>query len=309
MKNKLTFFVLGFFAFAVIVLFIHATVDSSNSYFPFIKSNAKQENLALPIQNAYAVKIPAKVSFAGEEVPLDDPEVRERLDRELTVNSYWQSSTIIMLKRANRFLPTIEKVLKEEAVPDDFKYLCMAESGLDNVVSPSGASGFWQFMRGTAPSYGLFISTEIDERYNLEKATLAACKYLLEAKNTTGSWAAAAAGYNMGIVGIQNQINKQGSSNYYDLYLNSETSRYLSRIIALKLIYENQNNYGFYIDKDDLYPVLATKEIEVNGSEDWYNFAKNNNTSYKMIRKLNPWIREPKLINKEKRTYFVSIPK
>lgn len=284
--------------------------NASTKIFKYFNLGSNKE-LTTGIESLHiqAPKLPSSISFAGEQVPLNDWEVRERLDRELVVNCNLHSSTIFLIKKANRFFPTIEKILAENNIPDDFKYLCMAESGLDNVVSPSGASGFWQFMRGTAPSYGLFISTEIDERYNLEKATLAACKYLLEAKNTTGSWAAAAAGYNMGIVGIQNQINKQGSSNYYDLYLNSETSRYLSRIIALKLIYENQNNYGFYIDKDDLYPVLATKEIEVNGSEDWYNFAKNNNTSYKMIRKLNPWIREPKLINKEKRTYFVSIPK
>ncbi|QQR96954.1 MAG: lytic transglycosylase domain-containing protein [Sphingobacteriales bacterium] len=284
--------------------------NASTKIFKYFNLGSNKE-LTTGIESLHiqAPKLPSSISFAGEQVPLNDWEVRERLDRELVVNCNLHSSTIFLIKKANRFFPTIEKILAENNIPDDFKYLCMAESGLDNVVSPSGASGFWQFMRGTAPSYGLFISTEIDERYNLEKATLAACKYLLEAKNTTGSWAAAAAGYNMGIVGIQNQINKQGSSNYYDLYLNSETSRYLSRIIALKTIYENQNNYGFYLDKDDLYPVLATKEIEVNGSEDWYNFAKNNNTSYKMIRKLNPWIREPKLINKEKRTYFVSIPK
>lgn len=284
--------------------------NASTKIFKYFNLGSNKElTTGIELLHIQAPKLPSSISFAGEQVPLNDWEVRERLDRELVVNCNLHSSTIFLIKKANRFFPTIEKILAENNIPDDFKYLCMAESGLDNVVSPSGASGFWQFMRGTAPSYGLFISTEIDERYNLEKATLAACKYLLEAKNTTGSWAAAAAGYNMGIVGIQNQINKQGSSNYYDLYLNSETSRYLSRIIALKTIYENQNNYGFYLDKDDLYPVLATKEIEVNGSEDWYNFAKNNNTSYKMIRKLNPWIREPKLINKEKRTYFVSIPK
>jgi hypothetical protein len=284
--------------------------NASTKIFKYFNLGSNKElTTGIELLHIQAPKLPSSISFAGEQVPLNDWEVRERLDRELVVNCNLHSSTIFLIKKANRFFPTIEKILAENNIPDDFKYLCMAESGLDNVVSPSGASGFWQFMRGTAPSYGLFISTEIDERYNLEKATLAACKYLLEAKNTTGSWAAAAAGYNMGIVGIQNQMNKQGSSNYYDLYLNSETSRYLSRIIALKTIYENQNNYGFYLDKDDLYPVLETKEIEVNGSEDWYNFAKNNNTSYKMIRKLNPWIREPKLINKEKRTYFVSIPK
>ncbi len=308
MKNKLTFFVLGFFAFAVIVLFIHATVDSSNSYFPFIKSNAKQENLALPIQNAYAVKIPAKVSFAGEDVPLDDPEVRERLDRELTVNAYWQSSTIIMLKRANRFLPTIEKVLKEENVPDDFKYLCMAESSLDNVVSPAGAAGFWQFMKATGTQYGLLINAEVDERYNLEKATRAACKYLRDAKDKSGSWTAAAASYNMGLAGVNKQQTLQGETAYYHLLLNTETSRYVQRIVALKIIHQNQKDYGFYLNQEDLYPELKSNTQQVSGAVNWVSFAKENNTSYKLLRIYNPWIRDYSLANKEKRTYDVKVP-
>lgn len=308
MKNKLTFFAFGFFAFAILMLFINATVDNSSIYFPFIKSAAKQENLALPVQRIDAVKIPAQITFAGETVPLDDLEVRERLDRELTVNAYWQSSTIIMLKRANRFLPTIEKILKEENVPDDFKYLSMAESSLDNVVSPSGAAGFWQFLKSTGTHYGLVINDDVDERYNLEKATRAACQYLRDSKDKTGSWTAAAAAYNMGIAGINKQQQLQGDSAYYQLLLNSETSRYVQRIVALKIIFENQKDYGYYLTKDDLYPELKYTIQQVSAPTNWVDFAKQNNTNYKMLRIYNPWIRSSMMVNKEKRTYSVNIP-
>ena len=308
MKNKIKYFSLGIGTFAVIVLFINATVDSTSKYFPFIRATAKEENIAMPLQNAHAVKLPANVSFAGENVPLDDPEVRERLDRELTVNAYWQSSTILMLKRANRWLPTIEKILKEEGVPDDFKYLCMAESSLDNVSSPAGASGFWQFMKATGSQYGLVINGEIDERYHLEKATRAACRYLKSAKETTGSWTAAAAGYNMGNAGVNKQQGLQGETEYYHLLLNTETSRYVQRIIALKIIHQNQKDYGFYLTKDDVYPELKYTTQQVDSSVNWVDFAKQKNISYKLLRIYNPWIRDYSLVNKEKRSYEVKIP-
>lgn len=308
MKNNIKYFSLGIGTFAVIVLFINATIDSTNKYFPFIRATAKEENIAMPLQNAYAVKLPASVSFAGEDVPLDDPEVRERLDRELTVNAYWQSSTILMLKRANRWFPTIEKILKEEGVPDDFKYLCMAESSLDNVVSPSGAAGFWQFMKATGSQYGLVINSEIDERYHLEKATRAACRYLKSAKGTTGSWTAAAAGYNMGTAGVNKQQSTQAETEYYHLLLNTETSRYVQRIVALKIIHQNQKDYGFYLSKDDVYPELKYTTQQIDSSVNWVDFAKQKNISYKLLRIYNPWIRDYSLVNKEKRSYEVKIP-
>jgi hypothetical protein len=308
MKNNIKYFSLGILSFAIIVLFINATVDSTSKYFPFIKSASKEENIALPVQVINAVKLPAKVSFAGEDVPLDDPEVRERLDREITVNAYWQSSTLILFKRANRWLPTIEKILKEEGIPDDFKYLCMAESALDNVSSPAGASGFWQFMKATGTQYGLVINGEVDERYNLEKSTRAACKYLLSAKQTTGSWTAAAAGYNMGNAGVNKQQNLQGETEYYHLLLNTETSRYVQRIVALKIIHQNQKDYGYYLTKEDLYPELKYTTQTVSTAQNWVDYAKQNNTTYKMLRIYNPWIRDYSMINKEKRTFEVKIP-
>jgi membrane-bound lytic murein transglycosylase D len=222
----------------------------------------------------YAVKLPASATFAGEEVPLDDPEVRERLDRELTVNSYWHSSTIFLLKRANRFFPVIEPILKEEGIPDDFKYVCMAESGFDNVVSPSGAAGFWQFLKTTGAIYGLVINTEVDERYNLEKATRAACKYFNDAKNQTGSWTAAAASYNMGTAGVLKQQTNQQESAYYHLFLNSETSRYVQRIIALKMVHQHPKDFGYNLGKEDLYQPFQFTLEDVSGTVSWVEFAK-----------------------------------
>ncbi|MCC6514986.1 MAG: lytic transglycosylase domain-containing protein [Chitinophagales bacterium] len=307
MKNKRTFYFIVGISILFVILFINATTRE-DIYFPFIKAADKKENLALPLQNAYAVKLPESVSFAGENVPLDDIEVRERLDRELSVNAYWQSSTIIMLKRANRWLPTIEKILKEENVPDDFKYLCMAESALDNAISSAGASGFWQFMKTTGLQYGLIINSDVDERYNLEKSTRAACRYLRDAKEKTGSWTAAAAGYNMGLAGVNKQQLLQGETAYYDLFLNTETSRYVQRIVALKIIHQHQKDYGFYLTSEDLYPELKYTVQQVSGPINWVSFAKENNTSYKMLRIYNPWIRNFNLLNKERRTFDVKIP-
>lgn len=308
MKQGFLFFFIGFLSLGAILLFIRATSSSTDTYFSFIKNKSKEENIALPLQNAFAVKFPESISFAGEEVPLDDPEVRERLDRELTVNSYWQSSTIIMLKRANRFFPTIEKILNEEGIPEDFKYLCLAESGLDNVVSPAGAAGFWQILKTTATQYGLLVNSEIDERYDLEKATRMACAYLKIAKEKSGSWSAAAASYNMGIAGLNKQQTLQAETAYYHLWLNTETSRYVQRIIALKIIHQNQKDYGFYLNKEDLYPEWKYTIQQVAAPTNWIDFAKQNNISYKLLRIYNPWIRDYNLVNKEKKTYDVKIP-
>jgi len=292
------------------LLFVRAATTSDNTLFTFfnLKSAVKTTN-SLPNQHINAPKIPESITFAGEIVPLDELDTRERFDNELIINTNRHSSTILLIKKANRFFPVIEKILAEQGIPDDFKYLCMAESGLDNVVSSLGASGFWQFMKNTAPQYGLFIDSEVDERYDLEKSTIAACKYLKSAREINGSWTNAAASYNMGITGVTNQISKQEDSIYYNLFLNSETSRYIFRILALKTIYENQHQYGFYLDKEDLYEPYETKEIIVDNYIDWMSFAQNNQISYKMVRRLNPWIRDPKLVNKERRSYQVKIPK
>lgn len=308
MKNTFKYFGLASGLIIVLILFLNADNIYSNLYFPFVKNGTKSENLSLPVQTTFAVKIPENLQFAGEPVPVDDLEVRERLDRELTVNAYWQSSTIIMLKRAHRWFPIIEKILKEENIPDDFKYLCMAESALDNAISSAGASGFWQFMTSTGKLYGLTINSEVDERYNLEKSTRAACSYLRDAKEKSGSWTAAAAGYNMGTAGINKQQNLQGETSYYNLFLNSETSRYVQRILALKIIHQNPKDFGYYLMTEDVYPELNFKLVQVNSSVNWIAFAKENNISYKLLRFYNPWIRDYNLYNKAKQIFDVKIP-
>lgn len=303
-----------FFAAAALLfllLFINASSGGKLNYLSFGLVGLEHKEAygsAINTVQTHAVKLPTKLYFAGEEVPLQDVEVRERLDREILVNVYWQSSTLLMLKRANRWFPLFEKILKEYSVPEDFKYLALIESGLMEVVSPSGAAGYWQFMKATAPQYGLFINNEVDERYHVEKATVAAAKYLLEAKEKLGSWTNAAAGYNAGMAGISNQFSRQGQGNYYDLHLNSETSRYVLRILALKLICENPKDFGYHLEKEDLYQPFQTKSVSVSGAvPSWVSFAGNHNMTYKELRMLNPWIREPQLTNREGRTYEVMV--
>ena len=228
-------------------LFISATYFKDN-----LKSAFKSygnDNL----YRVYALKTPENINFCDEEVPLEFLDIRERLDRELLVNTYWQSNMLLLIKRSYRFFPLIEKILKEEDVPQDFKYLAVIESGLENVRSPKGAKGIWQIMSGTAREYGLEVNKNVDERYNLELSTRAACKYLKKAKNKFGSWTLAAAAYNRGIMGISRNLSRQKVENYYDLLLGRETSRYIFRILAVKEIMENANNYGFIFQENDLY--------------------------------------------------------
>ncbi len=277
----------------------------------FIFATKKVENPKEIHENyaVYSLHFPDSVSFAGERVPLEYFDVKEALDRELHVNTYWQSQTIFMIKRANRYFPEIEAILKEEGVPDDFKYMAMAESGLTNSVSPSNAAGFWQFLKKTSEENGLQVNSEIDERFNIEKSTHAACKFLKNAYAKYGNWTMAAASYNMGKQGLSKQQDFQKENNYYNLALNEETSRYIYRILAFKLVIENPELYGFHLTKEDLYPPLKYTTVEVDGTiNDWTSFANEHNTNYKMLRLFNPWIRADVLTNKNKFKYTVRIP-
>lgn len=258
-----------------------------------------------------AISLSKSFDFAGEKVPTEIFDVKERLDRELLKNAYYHSSTVLNLKRAKRYFPMIEKILAENNVPDDFKYLAVAESDLSNAVSPAGAKGIWQFMKGTAREYGLRVTSEVDERYHFEKATRAACKYLLKAKSRFGNWTMAAASYNVGGTKLRKETNAQREENYYNLNLNSETARYVFRIIALKEILNNPRDYGFYVDDFDKYPPLNNyKEIEVKSSiPNLGDFAKKHNISYRMLKVYNPWLTSTSLSNKEKKTYYIRIPK
>jgi len=252
---------------------------------------------------------PQEVNFADEKAPLQIADVRERLDRELLVNANLHSSTILIIKRANRSFPIIEPILKQYGVPDDFKYLAVIESALLNAVSPSGAKGVWQFMTDTAKEKGMEVNEEVDERYHLKKATEAACRYLLQAKEKFGNWTLAAASYNGGMTGVNNKIDEQKVSNYYDLLLTDETSRYVFRILALKEIMKNPSLYGFELDKNELYNQIPTKIIEVDSSiTDLASFAKQQGINYKILKIHNPWLRDKKLSNSSKKKYQIEIP-
>ncbi|HOT14755.1 MAG TPA: lytic transglycosylase domain-containing protein [Bacteroidales bacterium] len=256
-----------------------------------------------------AAELPEALAFAGDSVPLQKFDVRESLDREIHINIYFQSQTILILKRANRFLPEIERILKEEGVPADFKYLAVAESGLTNVVSPAKAAGFWQFLKSTGQKYNLKITDEVDERYHLEKATRAACQYLKELYGMFGNWTLAAAAYNVGENRLKDILANQKVSSYYDLWLNEETARYIFRILALKLIIENPVAYGFSIPEKDLYQPLQYIELSVDSTvTDLARFALAQKSNLKMLVYFNPWIRSNSLTCKTNEKYTIRIP-
>ena len=254
--------------------------------------------------------IPDAPELAGERVPIDGFGVRESLDKELIVNTYRHSSTILYLKKSARWFPVIEEILKEEGVPNDFKYLAVIESGLSQVVSPAGASGFWQFMKKTAPEYGLEVSASVDERYDVEKSTRAACQYLKESYTRFGSWSLAAASYNMGQYGVEKRLDEQSVDNYWDLHLNSETARYVYRMLAIKEVMSSPVKYGFHISPENMYLPHEVREFEV--SENISNlsaFALENGSNLKELKALNPWLREEYLTVKPGKTYVISLPK
>ena len=275
-----------------------------------LRYDDKQQQLIEQNIRSYSLPIPESVTFAGQKISLKEFDVRERFDRELLTNVYWQSQTILLLKRANRFFPTIERILKEQGLPDDLKYVALIESGLMNVNSPVGASGFWQFMDKTGKQYGLTINTEIDERYNLEKATYAACKYFKESYAVFNDWGLVAASYNMGIEGLRRQLKNQSGSSYYDLFLNTETSRYVFRILAMKEIAEKPQQYGFYITKNHLYDPIPTMNLSVNYSiPDLAAWAIQFKTNYKTVKLLNPWLRSNTLTLKEGESVEITLKK
>ncbi|MBT8265894.1 MAG: lytic transglycosylase domain-containing protein [Bacteroidia bacterium] len=260
--------------------------------------------------NVYALNVPANLDFAGEALPLDNPDILERMDRELLVNTYWQSNGLLMFKRANKYFPIIEPILEEYGVPEDFKYLAVIESGLQNVTSPAGAKGFWQIMKATGRENGLEINNNVDERYNLELATKVACQYLLKAKERFGSWTLAAASYNAGVAGVSRRLNDQGVNTYYDLLLGEETGRYIFRIVALKEILGNPEQYGFNFRHKDLYSGVPTYKVEVDTAvTDFVQFAKKFGINYKILKLHNPWLREKHLNNNSRKPYLIDIPK
>lgn len=256
-----------------------------------------------------AIEIPENLNFAGEAVPSNDPEILERIDREFLVNTYWQSNAVLLIKRANKYFPIIEPILAKNGIPDDFKYLAVAESGLQNTVSPAGATGFWQIMKTTGKDYGLEVNENIDERYHLEKSTEVACKYLKNSKNKFGNWTMAAAAYNAGPAGMSKYMGIQKTEDYYDLLLGEETGRYVFRILAIKEILSNPEKYGFHLDKKDLYSAIPTFNVEVTAPvANFADFAKEYEINYKILKRHNPWLREAHLNNTSGKKYTIEIP-
>ncbi len=276
--------------------------------------NTDADNYEKPISNHVPInvtvpEVPKSYTLFGEKIPLEQWDIRERFDRELLVNTYMQGTTCYIIKLMGRYMPMIEERLKANNVPDDFKYLCVAESALQNQISKAGAVGFWQFMKGTAPSFGLHIDDEVDERYNPEKATDAACAYLKQAYNKFGNWTAAAASYNCGMGGYNGAMTAQGENSFYNLLLPEETMRYIFRIAALKYILSNPTRSGFNLDYDDVYHSVNVKRVTITyGIGDLIQYAKNKGTNYKMLKLLNPWMREKYLNNSKGRTYTVLLP-
>lgn len=291
----------------VIICFTVVQFFSFSSYNE--KDDRAHQNNFSSNYKIFSLNIPENISFSGENVPIQNFDVREKFDRELLVNTYWQSQSILFLKRSKRWFSIIEPILEKNEIPDDFKYLALIESGLTNIVSPAGATGFWQIMESTGKEYGLEINKEIDERYHVEKSTEFACHYLKKAYKKFGSWTLAAASYNMGMGGLSKQIKRQKINNYYDLLLNEETGRYIYRILAVKEVLSNSAHYGFNVREKDKYSPVKTYEVQVDSSvTNFADFAFEYKLSYKTLKIFNPWLRDDHLTNSKKKTYLIKIP-
>lgn len=288
-----------------LVIVIYLVSHSTKGYGETIPDETSGE----PVFANRPYRLPDYVSFAGERMPLEFFDTRESLDRELLTSAFRHSSTIMIIKKANRFLPVIEKILEKNGIPDDFKYLVAAESEFSNVISPKGATGFWQIMAATGREAGMEITAEVDERYHLEKSTQFACDYLRRSYERFGSWTLAAASYNGGRAAIDEQIRIQKENNYYDLLLTEETARYVFRVVAYKLVIADPASYGFDIPKDELYPPLDWYEVKVESAvTDFSDFAKKYGTNYKLLKYLNPWLRRPNFTPRPGKEYFIKIP-
>jgi len=281
---------------------------------PFCMSYEKQDGTHSPKSEVpYFVaspSVPSQTDFAGETISLTRADMRERMDRELSAFTYMHSTTMLTIKRANRFFPVVEPILKEEGVPDDFKYLMAIESNLDILArSPARAAGLWQFMEGTGRDYGLEVNANVDERYHVEKATRAACRYLKDAYGKYGDWLTVAASYNAGQGRISQELGRQQVERATDLWLVPETSRYMFRILAMKEVFKNPSRYGFLLKRENLYPAIPCKEVKVDSAiTNLASFAKQYGLTVSQLKEANPWLREYALHNKNRKTYIVILP-
>jgi membrane-bound lytic murein transglycosylase D len=300
-KTLLTGFLL------VITVIVLLSVAYEFNGFGSIPVNVEQKSDTL--YRIKSFKLPDNITFAGERMPLENIDTRESLEREILICAYRHASTILVIKRAHRYLPMIEKILKLNNIPDDFKYLVAAESEYSNMISPAGATGFWQIMLKTGREEGMEINTEIDERYDVEKSTKFACDYFRKSYEKYGSWTLAAASYNGGRSAVEEQMEIQHQNNYYDLLLTEETARYIFRAVAYKLIITDPAGFGFSLDRDDLYPELDYYAVKVDSSvRSFSDFAAHFGTNYKILKLLNPWLRKPFLTARPDKEYLIKIP-
>lgn len=293
------------------IIFLSLSIPFTFLSFSIDRSPTDKNHSAAVIldYNVYAIPMPEELEFSGESVPLNIPDIKERMDRELLVNTYWQSNGFLLFKRAHKYFPIIEPILESYGVPDDFKYLAMIESGLQNITSPAGAKGFWQIMKSTGREYGLEINSNVDERYNLILSTKVACEYLIKAKKKYGSWTLSAAAYNAGMNRISSELERQSVDNYYDMLLGQETGRYIFRIIAVKEITNNPKKYGFNFSEIDLYGYPNSYTVKVDTAvTDLVKFAEKFNLNYKQLKIHNPWLKEAFLNNKSRKKYDIEIP-
>ncbi|NDV94873.1 lytic transglycosylase domain-containing protein [Dysgonomonas sp. 521] len=298
-----------------IILYIVPIVAACILALVFLSNNSRGETeLKVPyvLSMTKSVEVPDKVTFAGEDIQLDRYDMHERYDREINGFTYLHSTTLLLIKRANRYFPIIEPILKENGIPEDFKYLAVIESSLDTrAVSSAGAAGLWQFMPKTGPNYGLEVSSEVDERYSVEKSTVAACKYFKEAYRKYGSWASVALSYNAGQGRISGELDKQQADDSLDLWLVSETTRYYFRMLAVKQIFENPAKFGFIFTDKDLYKPIEFTKVEVTQSiPDLASFAKERGLTYAQLKDFNSWLRDRKLTisAKSQSSYTILIP-
>lgn len=300
LKPKLIFFTFGLLAGGFMVWILASSHDTpfNNRYDP------------LP-QTIHAVKLASSYELAGEALPMDYFDVTERLEREMLINTYYHSSTLLHIKLALRFFPLFERIMKEEGIPQDLKYLAVAESSLRNAVSSAGAKGIWQFREEAAKELNLEVTAYVDERNDPEKATRAACQYLKKLKERFGSWILATAAYNMGPTALQRAMDEQKESNYFDLNLSEETNRYVFRIIAIKEIMKNPEKFGFFLHKNEMYPPLnAFQLVSVSeGLPSLADFAHEHNITYRQLKLYNPWLMKAELPNPTKKEYQLKIPK
>ena len=304
MKNSKLFLTIVFIAVsivAVIALFI--AISALNI------AKTRPVSLEQITIQSHDINIPRNLNFAGEKVPVEMFNIKERFERELLSNCYFHSNTMILLKRSQRWFPVIEPILKEYGIPDDFKYLCVIESSLTNAVSPAGATGFWQFMESTAKDMGLKINKDVDMRYNVELETRAACRYFLKSYERFQNWTLVAASFNAGTRRVEKFMKEQKVNSYYDMLMAEETERYIFRIVAIKTIFENPERYGIFVSKNITYQPFRYKTVIVDYDvKNWADFAQEYEITYKLLKTFNPWLRSKSLKVKKDEQYEIKIP-